>query len=491
MKPVKNWLRKTPDVKGSFKSKSFRVGSYSMAATAIVIAIAIVINLSVAEIPSKYTIFDTTSTQLFSISDQTETIVENLDMDITIYWIVQDGNEDSTIQTLLEQYEGMSNKVKVVKRDPDVYPTFVQQYASELRYNNSLVVESELRYVFVDYDEIYLYEYSYSDDYYYTGNYEETVSFNGEGALTKAIDYVISEDIPKIYHLTGHGETSLSTTYTEAIAKENVELEELILLNQEAVPEDADCILIHAPQSDIADEEKEMLLAYLQAGGKMLLISGISQGKKETPNLDALMADYGVSAAEGMVIEGDTNHYVSRAPYYLMPDINTHTITTPLKNGGYYVLTPMTSGLFVADDLRDGVSVTKLLTTSDKAFSKVAGYEMTTYEKETGDVDGPFALAVAITDTSAEEKAQIVWIATNDFLSDSLYSTGNGDVFLNAINWMCEGGSSVSIRAKELTTEYLTLSTGEISSTSTIIVGIVPVCYLLIGICIWIRRKRG
>ncbi|MBQ6875305.1 MAG: LPXTG cell wall anchor domain-containing protein, partial [Lachnospiraceae bacterium] len=182
---------------------------------------------------------------------------------------------------------------------------------------------------------------------------------------------------------------------------------------------------------------------------------------------------------------------VSRAPYYLMPDINTHTITTPLKNGGYYVLTPMTSGLFVADDLRDGVSVTKLLTTSDKAFSKVAGYEMTTYEKETGDVDGPFALAVAITDTSAEEKAQIVWIATNDFLSDSLYSTGNGDVFLNAINWMCEGGSSVSIRAKELTTEYLTLSTGEISSTSTIIVGIVPVCYLLIGICIWIRRKRG
>ncbi|MBQ6874826.1 MAG: Gldg family protein, partial [Lachnospiraceae bacterium] len=288
MKPVKNWLRKTPDVKGSFKSKSFRVGSYSMAATAIVIAIAIVINLFVAEIPSKYTIFDTTSTQLFSISDQTETIVENLDMDITIYWIVQDGYEDSTIQTLLEQYEGMSNKVKVVKRDPDVYPTFVQQYASELRYNNSLVVESELRYVFVDYDEIYLYEYSYSDDYYYTGNYEETVSFNGEGALTKAIDYVISEDIPKIYHLTGHGETSLSTTYTEAIAKENVELEELILLNQEAVPEDADCILIHAPQSDIADEEKEMLLAYLQAGGKMLLISGISQGKKETPNLDAL-----------------------------------------------------------------------------------------------------------------------------------------------------------------------------------------------------------
>ena len=490
MKSVKELVGKALNVKTGFKTRSFRVGSYSMAATVMVIAIAIVINLFVAEIPSKYTIFDTTSTQLFSISDQTETIVENLEMDITIYWIVQDGYEDSTIQTLLEQYEGMNSKVKVIKRDPDVYPTFVQQYAPELRYNNSLVVESELRYVFVDYEEIYLYEYDYSD-YYYTGTYEETVSFNGEGALTKAIDYVISEDIPKIYHLTGHGESSLSSTYTEGIAKENVELEELTLLNQEAVPEDADCILIHAPQSDIADEEKEMLLTYLQAGGKMILISGISQSKKETPNLDALMAEYGVSAAEGMVIEGDTNHYVSRAPYYLMPDISTHTITTPLKDGGYYVLTPMTSGLLVAEDLRDGVSVTKLLTTSDKAYSKLAGYEMTTYEKEDGDIDGPFALAVAITDSSAGDGAQIVWIATDGFLSDNMYSTGNGDVFLNAINWMCEGGSSVSIRAKELTTEYLTLSAGEISSTSTMIVGIIPACYLLIGICIWIRRKRG
>ena len=110
---------------------------------------------------------------------------------------------------------------------------------------------------------------------------------------------------------------------------------------------------------------------------------------------------------------------------------------------------------------------------------------------EDGDIDGPFALAVAITDTSADEETQIVWIANDSFLSDNMYSAGNGDVFLNAINWMCEGGSSVSIRAKELTEEYLTLSAREISSTSTMIVGVIPACYLLIGVCIWIRRKRG
>lgn len=33
-------------------------------------------------------------------------------------------------------------------------------------------------------------------------------------------------------------------------------------------------------------------------------------------------------------------------------------------------------------------TVTELLTTSDGAFSKVAGYDLTTYEKEDGDIDG-------------------------------------------------------------------------------------------------------
>ena len=33
---------------------------------------------------------------------------------------------------------------------------------------------------------------------------------------------------------------------------------------------------------------------------------------------------------------------------------------------------------------------------SDSSFSKVAGYEMTTYDKEEGDIDGPFAVAVSV-----------------------------------------------------------------------------------------------
>ena len=68
-------------------------------------------------------------------------------------------------------------------------------------------------------------------------------------------------------------------------------------------------------------------------------------------------------------------------------------------------------------------TVTSLLTTSDSAFSKVDGYSLTTYEKEDGDIDGPFTVAVSIEETDG---GQIVWFSSSAFLDDmyNAYSSG-------------------------------------------------------------------
>ena len=39
-----------------------------------------------------------------------------------------------------------------------------------------------------------------------------------------------------------------------------------------------------------------------------------------TPNLDALMAEFGLSRTPGLVVEGDSGHSLSGYPYYLLPD---------------------------------------------------------------------------------------------------------------------------------------------------------------------------
>jgi ABC-2 type transport system permease protein len=210
-------------------------------------------------------------------------------------------------------------------------------------------------------------------------------------------------------------------------------------------------------------------------------------------NLEALMADYGVTAAEGVVIEGDGDYYAMSAPYYLLPSLGDHTITEPLSEGGYHVLLPIAQGLTVSDSLPDDVSVTELLTTSNSAFSKIAGYQLTTYEKEDGDIDGPFALAVAVTQTLDEGESRIVWVTSSALVDDTTntrVSGGNQDFFLNALGWMCEHEESISIHAKSMNREYLTMSSSTAALMTLIVVIVLPLVYLVLGIRTWVRRKR-
>ena len=82
---------------GSINKKSLKNGSYSMAVTAIVIAVLVVVNLIVGQIPEKYTQVDVSTQKLYTISNETVSYLKNLDTDITIYHIVQSGNEDSIL----------------------------------------------------------------------------------------------------------------------------------------------------------------------------------------------------------------------------------------------------------------------------------------------------------------------------------------------------------------------------------------------------------
>lgn len=480
--------QKRAGIKTSFTTRSFRVGGYSVIAAVIVLAIAVAANILVEALPANITQLDVTSDQRFSISEQTEKVLADLEEDINIYWIVQAGYEEKNLENLLERYTSMSSKLSVEKRDPDVYPAFVQQYAPDEVYNNSLVVEAGNRWRYVDYFTIYEYDYA---SYYTTGTTE--VSFAGESALTSAISYVVSEDLPKLYTLAGHGESNLPAAFQTAVDKQNIETESLSLLTVPAVPEDADGIFICTPRSDITSDEKEQLLDYLRNGGNLFLITDPPRNETLT-NLEALMAEYGVFAEEGIVIEGDANHYVQNESFALLPELGTHAITDPLRESGYYVLLPVAQGLTVSKDLPDDVSVMELLTTSDAAFSKVAGYSLSTYEKEAGDIDGPFALGIAATQTlDGGKEAKIVWVSSAALLNEQYsakVSGGNQDFFLNTLGWICEYEESISIHTKSLAYEYLTIDSGTSAVLTLLFIAVLPLAYLAVGIYMWIRRKR-
>lgn len=166
----------------SRNQQAWKGGTYSLVITAVVLAILIAVNVFASNLPSGLTKLDISSSKLYSITSNTKVVVNGLQQDVTIYWIVQADEEDSILENLLSKYESLSSHIQVVKKNPDVFPTFTANYTDEDVPNNSLIVESDDRYRYVDYYDIYETEFSYY-------SYSYTVSgFDGEGAITSAID---------------------------------------------------------------------------------------------------------------------------------------------------------------------------------------------------------------------------------------------------------------------------------------------------------------
>lgn len=452
-------------------------GSYALAVTAVVLAILIAVNILASVLPTALTKLDISSTKLYSITSSTEVVVNNLEKDVTIYWVVQSDKEDEVIENLLGKYESLSSHITVTKKNPDVYPTFTAQYTDEDVPNNSLIVECGEKSRYISYNDIYLTDVDYT-------TYSYVYSFDGEGAITAAIDYVISDELPKLYLLDGHGEAELPSEFQTQIEKENMDLESFSLLNTDEIPEDADALLIYAPESDISDEEATLLEDYLEAGGKLLVIAGPTENGTLT-NLYSVLESYGVEAADGLVVDTDREHYAFQQPYILLPDVQSNDITDPLIKAKYYAIFPLAQGLTIM-----GSSATALLTTSDEAFSKAAGFQLDTYEKEDGDTDGPFAVAVSV-DTGNE--GQLIWFASSYFLDEmyNAYSSGaNLDLAMNALSILIGEREAVSIRSKSLSYNYLTISESAASMLKTWMIGVIPGAFVVYGVFTVIERRR-
>lgn len=485
-KKLKKWDIKAYLENRKKNKKNIKNGSYSMAISAVMIAIAVVLNLVVSELPSQYREIDLSEAKLYTIGEQTKKLLSGLSKDVTIYHVVQSGNESNDLTNLLERYQDSSSHIKVETKDPALNPNFSAQYTEEKAVDNSIIVVCGDRSKFISYESLYESEVDYNTYSY------KTTGFDGEGQITSAIDYVVSEDLPNMYVLEGHGEATMSETLKSLIQKQNINIKNLNLLTQDGVPEDADCMFIFAPTADFSKEEADKLLQYFESGGKAIIVSSYTE--TELPNFKSILENYGVKPCEGVVIETDSNHFISQNPLYHLPEIADHEITSSLTEQGRYVLMPLAQGIQRLENYRDTLTIEDLLVTSDEAYSKVNINDLATMEKEEGDIDGPFSLGVAVTEAVGEEnETQIAYFSSESLLNDEtnqMVSGGNYELFSASLSWMCENEQSVSIPVKDMNVSYLTIPASDVSIWSIVTIAILPIGILLIGGVIWFRRRK-
>ena len=474
--PIKDYIKNTRE---QFGTRSSKMGSYSFFLTVVVLAILVTVNIALSFLPDSYVQEDLTANQLYSISSQSKVMLSSLEEDITIYWVVASGEED--------EYVDYSSRVTVEKKDPDLNPDFTNNYTDETIYNNSVIVECGDKYRYISYQDMY----ETSSMSYYS-MYSSADEFAGESLITSAISYCTTEELPVIHILEGHGEAELTESFQEALERDNLETETLSLLNSETVPEEVSCILVNAPSTDISETERDMLLDFMERGGRVLIISGTAE-EEQLPNLKSVMENYGISVLEGVVVEENTDNYVYGNPVLLMPEMNSSDITDPLMEDNYQVVVPVSKALDVSEASED-VTVTSLLESSEESFLKDEGYDIETYEQEEGDIQGPLTLAALVTkDLEDDQQMQLVWIASSMMLEEaynSYSSDANEDFILNVLEMMCEKDDSISVRSKSLTNEYLTISTADSSMIKVATMGVIPGIYLITGIVVAVRRRK-
>lgn len=464
-----------------FQGKQFKNGLYVVIMCLLMTIIVMLANLIVNKLPARYTKYDTSAAGLYSISPQTRDMVQALDTQVSLYLIAPKGKEDETLMRLLEKYEDLSGYIHVKYIDPILSPAFVSEYTRDKVSDNSIIAVGGNRSRVLRNTDLYPVNYDYD-----TG--KTSTDFDGEGQITSAIHYVTSDTLTNIYLISGHGENELTETFLSSLGKEGVETKPLNLTTADRVPADAGCLFLNVPVSDLTEGESEKLSGYLEQGGRLLLITGISAA--QMPNLDRVLSGYGVTAVQGMIVEGDSNYSIPSYPNFLLPQIKENRITEPFISSDGLLLMPNSHGIVKTDEVRGTVEVKNLLTTSANSYIKTDG---TVMGYKQGDPVGPFSAGVTVSEQTAKGETRIVWFSSANMLMeemDDMVGGNNTDLALNSIGWMAEQEDSITIRPKPASSASLRLTSAQSLRWSVLFVIVIPSCVTAAGIAVCIRRRR-
>ena len=466
-------------IKRLFKNSYSVNGSYSVGLIAIVAGILIIVNMIAGQLPESLRKIDISDNKIYEISDTSKKVLDKLEQNVTFTVYAEKSSADERIKTFINKYQALSDKVKVKWVDPVLHPSELAE--NNVEQNNILVsCEETGKSTTITFNDILV-----VDEYaYYMSGSTEPTEFDGEGQFTSAINYVTSEASKKIYYTTGHGENTFSTTVSELFEKNNMSESELNLIMNNEIPKDCDLLFLNAPTKDITEDEKNLILSYMQQGGKVFVILG--ENDSETPNLDAVLKGYGMEREDGYI--ADMERCYQGNYYYIFPEITAYDdMAEGLSSNMVLLVNSM--GLNLTDPERETVTVTDFMSTSSNAYAVTAEDEK----------QGTYILgAVATESIEDDEEDDIVESRLTVIASDSLVdsqvtdtfaSLENTDLFMNAVSCNFDDVENVAIEPKSLEVTYNTMQHAGLISLCVIFV--IPAVILIYGFMRWWKRRKA
>ncbi|MCL2831745.1 MAG: GldG family protein [Treponema sp.] len=484
---------KMKDIKGlknireSFKTRQVKYGGYAALITIAVIVGLILINLIIGQLSPQ---IDMTESGLFSLSDQSTQVVDLIKSPVNFYGMWRPGDENQQLTEVIDLYLARNKNIRLQVVDPNKNPALVSKYdkTNQGIQPGSLIVEGEKGFKII----------APSDMYDYTTNQNNQQNVTGlamERRITAALLFVATGQTPVVYEILGHQEYTLNDLQVQTLVeRENFTVNQLNLV-QSDIPSDASVLILNAPRADLSQGEADKILAYLDNGGRLLILADYRI--RELPVLNQIMASYGMQFDFGLLMETNTN-YTAGAYYLEIPDVPDHDITKPLTDQRTPVLLPFAMGVSQLSAVRRSIELKPLFTSSSDSFLRT-NLDETSTSKVSTDVSGPITLGMTAMDPSwidpnnPQPQARVVAIGCGSLLEPVSYFgqiPGNLDVFMNSVTWLQDRPETLSVRSKSLF-----LLPMRINGTLMIIYGIffviiIPVGFFIAGFIVWLRRRH-
>ncbi|MBE5927868.1 MAG: hypothetical protein E7267_00600 [Lachnospiraceae bacterium] len=473
---------------GSFSNRNFKQGMYNTIVVTFVVAIVILANLFVSQLGL---IVDLTREEIYTLTDDTCKFAEEIKDNISLYYIVKEGEEYEVLQNVVEQYNQFDN-IDVTWKDPELYPQFAAEYTDEEITGNDVIVVNNTTGAskFIPFSDLYIIDQSVN---YSTMSTDYAYTLDAEGQITSALQFVTETAHTKMYVVSAHGEMELEEGVTELIQKANVTIEPLDMLSAAEIPEDCNVLLINGPTTDISEEELNLYKEYLDNGGGAIFTTAYTN--EPLTNYEALLEYYGVGVTHSVVLEREGEH-LPNYPTYIINNFGSVTsdVSSEFTLDDYMVM-PIVQGLKVVDGdkLRSTITVSQIISTTEDSYGKTNA-ESENIEKEDGDISGPFDTVIQVTDTFKDKTGKIVIFASPYAFKDewiNYYNCANIEFLIDCIDWMKgKDSKSIAVPQRSLDQVYLEVDRGVATIWGIITIAIIPLTILGIGFVVWFRRRK-
>ncbi|MDE7295086.1 MAG: GldG family protein [Oscillospiraceae bacterium] len=491
-----------------YNRRKLKYGSIATAITVVVIAVVVMINVAVNIAGDRVNMsIDLTENGTFEISQESIDYLAKVNEPVSIVCM----SDELTFQTsnyiyfkqayeVLKKYTFYSDNITLEFVDMVKDPTYADRYSSSYKGNidaYSIVVESSKRIKVLTIQDLYNTETRI--DYNTFTTYDDIVSSKAEQELTSAIMYVTDPDPLQAVVFSSETSGSSYENVASLMISNGYDVSEINPLTEE-IPEGTDIVVVNAPLNDYETDIVDKLYKFLDNNGNLgknlIYIADYSQ--KETANIDAFLAEWGIKVEQGVVGDDDANNLQSQSFYIVRDYISENDFSVNVAQPALPVIDYQSRPITLLFETKDTRSTVALLQTKDTGFVMTDSMQEEIRNGGSPEIAHGAQTTMAIgrkyifDDNNAQVFSNVLVVGSSETLDEAFTGQtyyNNGDYFVSVLTAMTGKSSGIYIVAKDLSSPTFDIDMASISSYITVFMIVIPLAVLVIGGIVFFRRR--